>query len=924
MYKLTGLLVAVLIITITSYSQNIFLTGTIKDTTEKKPVKNAVVALLTPKDSILYKFARTDAAGNFSIKNIRPGNYVLMTTHPLYADFLDSINVTDAETKLGTVAVINKSKLLEEVIIKTGSPIKIKGDTIVYTADSFKVRQGANVEELLKKLPGIQVDKNGKITAMGEQVTKVLVDGEEFFGDDPGIATKNLRADAVDKVEVFDKKSDQATFTGIDDGTKNKTINLKLKDAAKHGFFGKAELAGGLKDNYNNTAMINAFENKRKIAAYGIMSNTGQTNLDWNDAQNYGGGPGDGMEMGISDDGGMYMSYSGGGDDGYWGGRNGIPKNWNGGLHYSNKYDNHKQSINSGYKFSKVNALGGTNVYSNTFLPDTSWFNNSNNQNFSSKIKHAFNVAYEINIDSLNSLKWTAKAGNNTSKTSSKYYSEAIDNKTNFINNSNRRSTNEADNNSVSTSLLWKHKFKKLYRTLSVNTDFGWNESKNDGYQYSLTNFYTGGTLTRKDTVDQQNIRNNNTQSISSRFAYTEPLFKDAFMELSYAISYNHNSNERIVNAKDNNGNYENLSDTLSNSFKFGRLINKPGVTFRLNKKKYSYSVGTSVAFNQFTQKDITKNKNYNYNFVNFFPAASFNYKMKSNKNLRVYYNGSANAPTLEQLQPTKDNTDPLNIYKGNPNLKQSFSHNAQISYNFYNVLDEKNLWSGINFNTTKNAFVQYSFIDSLGRRNYQTVNTNGNYYASIYGNYGFKLKKPGIRLGFGPNINVNQNIDFVNGIRNINKTNSYGISLNVGKWKENKYNFSINPRFSINHSTASVNKSANADYWSFNLYSDGSITLPGKIELNTTLSFEARQKDPRFARNNNYTKWDAVIQKKFKNDRFRAELGMMDILDQNRGYNRSFSSYNFSETYYNTLRRYWMLNLVWNFSKNGKPASGF
>ncbi len=204
--------------------------------------------------------------------------------------------------------MIPKSKLLAEVIVKSGSPIRIKGDTTVYTADSFKVREGANVEELLRRLPGIQVDKDGKITAMGERVTKVLVDGEEFFGSDPGIATKNLRADIVKEVEVFDKKSDQAEFTGIDDGVKDKTINLKLKDDKKKGYFGKIEAGGGLKDKYNNSIMLNAFKGKRKIAAYGIMSNTGKTNLDWEDANNYGGGI-EGLETGISDDGGMYMSY---------------------------------------------------------------------------------------------------------------------------------------------------------------------------------------------------------------------------------------------------------------------------------------------------------------------------------------------------------------------------------------------------------------------------------------------------------------------------------------------------------------------------------------------------------------------------------------------------------------------------------------
>src|SRR6185295_1253732 len=289
--------------------------GIVEDTVEHKTLQNTVISLLKVNDSVLVKFTRADKTGKFSINNVKDGQYILMITHPLSGDYFDKITVAPGAVKdLGTIAMTPKSKLLAEVIIKSGSPIRIKGDTTVYTADSFKVREGANVEELLRRLPGIQVDKDGKITAMGERVKKVLVDGEEFFGSDPGIATKNLRADAVKEVEVFDKKSDQAEFTGIDDGVKDKTINLKLKDEKKKGYFGKIEAGGGLPDKYDNAVMLNAFRGKRKIAAYGIMSNTGQTNLDWQDANNYGGGI-DGLEGGVGDDGDIYVNWTGDEDD---------------------------------------------------------------------------------------------------------------------------------------------------------------------------------------------------------------------------------------------------------------------------------------------------------------------------------------------------------------------------------------------------------------------------------------------------------------------------------------------------------------------------------------------------------------------------------------------------------------------------------
>ncbi len=922
MPKLTVLLFAAMVLSGLSISAQT-ISGKIVDTAGKKDISNAVIALLTPVDSFLYKFSRTNASGDFQIKNAAPGKYILMITHPYYANYLDNISITEANLDLKQIPFISKSQLLQEVIVKSGSPIKIKGDTTEYNADSFRVKANANVEELLKKLPGIQVDKNGTITAMGEKVTKVLVDGEEFFGDDPGVAVKNLRADAVDKVQVFDKKSDQAAFTGIDDGVKDKTINLKLKDDKKKGYFGKVSGSAGLPANYNNTAMLNAFKAKRKIAAYGIMSNTGQTNLDWQDQNNYGGGMGDNMV--VEDNGDVYFFGGGDGEDNYRGGRNGIPKNWNGGLHYSDKYNNNKISLNSGYKYTKVNALGNTTIFSKIFLPDTSWNNNSTNKTYSTRTKHAFNLTYEVMLDSFNTVKFTAKANNSRVQSSSEYYTEAVTNSGSFINNSNRNTTNTADNNALNGTMLWKHRFKKPFRTLSLNVDFNWTESKNDGYLLSYNSYYKGGQVIRRDTIDQQNLRDNENTGWNSKLAYTEPLFKDAFMEFSYTVSKNSNANNRISSEKDISGKYLDVIDSLSNQFKFDRLINRPGVNFRYNKKKVNYAIGSSVAFNRFVQKNLSQNTNYTYNFMNYFPTAMFSYKMNGNKNFRINYNGSATAPSLEQLQPIKDNTDPLNVYEGNPNLDQSFRHSFNASYNFYNVLKEQGMWSSVQYSTTNNAFVQSSRIDSTGARRFQTVNADGVRNLSFYLDYNFKLKGSGLRLSFSPNINNSQNIDFVNNNKNINKSTSYGLGIGIDKYVEDKYNFGIRPNYSFNHSTSDLNSGANIDYWQFSSWINGSVTLPGKIDLNTDMRIEIRQKDPRFPANNNYTLWNASIGKKFMQNKLEVDFGVNDLLSQNRGFTRNFNSSSFTETYYNTLRRYWMLTVTWNFNSNGaKPTSGF
>src|SRR4030095_5195518 len=292
MKRLTAVIALLLIFSLSVIAQTGSIKGQVRDTSEKKPLANSSVSILRKTDSVLVTYTRTKEDGTYSFKNIKPGSYLLLITYPKFADYIEEIDVKDDQSiSLATTNLIRKSELLKEVIYtqKLGA-IRIKGDTMEFKADSFKVMEGANVEALLKKLPGIQVNSKGEITAQGEKVQKVLVDGEEFFSDDPAVVTKNLRADAVDKVQVFDKKSDQATFTGIDDGEKQKTINLTLKEDKKKGAFGKARVSGGSPDKFENEGMINLFKGKRKLAAFGTMANTGKSGLNWQDADKYGAG----------------------------------------------------------------------------------------------------------------------------------------------------------------------------------------------------------------------------------------------------------------------------------------------------------------------------------------------------------------------------------------------------------------------------------------------------------------------------------------------------------------------------------------------------------------------------------------------------------------------------------------------------------
>ncbi|MFZ1785742.1 MAG: outer membrane beta-barrel family protein [Ferruginibacter sp.] len=920
MYKLSAVLLITVLLHAETRAQSSTISGQVQDTAANKGIHNAVVALLTAKDSFLYKFTRTDMTGNYQFRDLKAGDYIMITTHPYFADVIQAVELKNTNTVIPKIELTSKSKLLAEVIIKSGSPIKIKGDTTIYTADSFNVRAGANVEELLKKLPGIQVDKDGKITAMGEQVKKVLVDGEEFFGDDPGIATKNLRADIVKEVEVYDKKSDQAAFTGIDDGVKDKTINLKLKDNAKKGYFGKAEAGTDFNNYYNNSVMANAFKGKRKLAAYGIMSNTGKTNLDWSDNQNYGGDNNTMVEM---DGGGIMITNEGDGDS-YSNGRGGIPQNWNGGFHYSNKFNGGKQSLNSGYKITKVNSPNGETNYTTNFTGDSSFNSKSVTDGFTSKLKQSLNLTFETNIDSANSLKFTARGNLNNTKANSNYTQQSISDKFLLINDIDRRTSSETDNASVNSNLLWKHKFKKTARTFTANLGYNFSDSKNESFLYSKNDYYQAGTPDRNDTTNQKNNKDNQTNSVAANVTYTEPLSKELFLSFTYAFSLSVNTNERVTYERDVNANYNKKIDSLSNSFRFKQTNNKPGVSLRLVKKKYNINIGTAVSISHFEQDNRTDNTTRKYNFTNFFPTASVYVKLPGYAGIRFNYNGSTKAPTLDQLQPIIDNTYPLNQYIGNPDLKQSFTHSFNLNYNFYNVLQERGLWAGIYGNLMQNAFVSERTLDNFAKSTYKTVNANGNYNFGLYSSYNFKLKKPNIRLNFGPNANISRNVSFLNNQKAVNSSSNYGLRLGISKEKEKKYEISINPEISRVITNNSINSQASASYWQGSVNADVKVTLPFKFRIETDVNFTATEVDPLFPAKNKFTIWNAALKRNIFKEVLEASVSVNDILNERRGYDRTFNEYRYSETYYNTLRRYWMLTLTWNFSKNGKPANGF
>lgn len=903
--------------------------GQLVDSSEHRDLRNTSIALIKTKDSTLSKYAWADENGNFSFSNVDTGQYIALITHPYFADLFENLTVTPSQNvDMGAINMLSKMKLMEEVIIKGNRSMFLSGDTTVFTADSFKVAEGANVEELFRKLPGFQVDAKGNITALGKKVERLLVDGEEFFGDDPGIASKNLRADNVKEVQVYEGKSDQAAFTGIDDGNSKQTINLKLKEDKKKGYFGKLEAGGGLNDKtvstqntFSNAAMINAFKGKRKIAAYGIMSNTGKLNLDWSDQDKYGQSN---ISMNVNDDG--TTNYEWAGNDYNWV-DGGTPTNWNLGLQYNDRFNQDKLGVNGGYRLTKINTPYTQQTFSSNNIPDSSWKTNSFQNNYSSVLKQSLNVTVESKLDSMNTLKFTARGNTNTTDSRFSSYSESLTMQDAYINRNETHGSGTTKQSAVNTNILWMRKFKKLYRTLSLNVGYSYNKTDADQLWFSNLTFYKNGDSASSRMLDQNTLSDNLSNSVSARLAYTEPLAKDVYMEFSYNFNNTNNTNNRNVYWKGDQTNlYDRLIDSLSNNYQYNIMSNMPGINFRMVKKKFNVNVGSTVGLNHWEQKDLSSGFVRPYNFVNYNPSARFTYNFKPSTRMYFNYNGRSTAPSLSDLQPIVNNTDQLNIKEGNPNLKQSFIHRFGLDYNSFRMLNERGMYAGLGYNFTQNAFTQLSrFTDSV--RRYTTVNTNGVYNVSLYSGYRVKLKKSGVIVGGGPNFNFNNSVEFVsdslqNPVKNTTRSRNVGFRFNFGKEKGDKYSIFLNPYLNYNSNKGSISKNANAEYWAYGFDIWGRLILPKDLEISTDVDASFRQKDPRFPSNNNFTIWNGYASKKFHKKEFELKLSIYDILNQNRGYKRNFSSYSFTETYNNTFRRMWLLSFIWNFTKTPGAAA--
>ena len=903
------------------------ISGSIADTLEKKNLGNGSVLLLRPADSILVRHTRTSATGSFQL-TVPPGRYLLLITYPYYADYVDTLDIKDTSAYvLPPIGMVLKSKLLETVVVSgSKGAVHIKGDTTEFNADSFRTQPGASVEDLLKKLPGIQVDKNGKITAQGETVKKVLVDGEEFFGDDPTLVTQNLRADMVDKVQLYDKKSEQATFTGIDDGQREKTINLKLKNDKKMGYFGRATADIGTDGYYDEQLMVNYFRKKLKLSGFGIISNTGKTGLNWNERDNYGQGFAGNIEF-DNNTGSISWDDAGGVRDELdtWSGRyegQGYPSVKTGGLHFNNKWNDEKFSLNGNYKYMQLNVTGSSITNTETILPDSLFYNNQRQTFNNQMIRNTLDGTYEVKFDSTSSLKILANGGTDHKTTFDQYHSEYLAIDSSLVNQNDRTTTTTGDKRQVNSYLIWRKKLGRTGRTVSIAVRENYTDDKSSGFLNSATKYYHGGVISSDSLIDQLKDYHTTTTLIDSKATYTQPLSKYSFLVGNYGLVINDSRSNRDSYDKASGGKYDLLDSLYSNDYQYNVFTQRGGLAYTYIKKKWRFSAGSDLGYTRFNQHDRIADTSAQRHFINWYPTAGLTYSFSSQRRLFFNYNGYTVQPTVSQIQPILTNENPLNIFIGNPALKPKFGNRFNLHYNDYKVLTDRGIWINAGYFFTVNDIGNSVTVNSGGKTVNQYVNVNGNYNAFANLGYSLKWSKPDIHFWFNANGNQSSNVSIVNNLQNktLSKTGSIGAWIN--KSKEKKFDISTGFRATYTTSRSSINTGVNTNYWTYEIQPEGNLFLPLKFQLHADADINLRQKTPVFTTNNNVVLLNGWVGKKFlKNDALLIKVSVNDILNQNIGFNRTVNSNFITQNTYGTIKRFGMLTVVWNFTKPGTPV---
>lgn len=884
--------------------------GQIYDTTASNGLPNALIMAVRISDSALVSYTRSNAEGKFLLQNTPIDTFLIMIQHPAFGDeeILVVGDKDNSDINFGKIVMPLKTKAIREVVIYANKEaMYFKGDTIVYTADSFKVKQNANVEDLLKKLPGITVDKNGNIESQGKSVSQVLVDGDEFFGADPTMATRNLDAKSVESVQVYEKKDDE---TALKSETKT-IIDLKLKDDAKKGYFGKVSGGTDFDRFYEGTALANKFTAKKKISVFGLSTNTPNTGFDYADNDRY--GMDDDNMTTTEDESGRTMStWTSSGTDGF-------PVSRRAGFYYADKPSiNTKLNGNYTFKENQLRTLNTTN--SQYFLSDTSYSTSNVDESRSRNQGHSANFKLVQTFDSLSSFeiepRLNKSMGSTTRQTTNKFFSQdGQETRSTLALNS---SENEATSFSNKASLRLFSKTKKGRRAL-IKYNFSYNDGKSEGSLYTSNTF--ADPSFNDSIVDQTKTGNSKSVSNTGSVFYQEPLSQKWYLNASYDVGYSNSYQKK--NSFNRLGENELLLDPrFSNEFESSRINNQvqPGISYIT--KNGSFNIKTKFRQSIIRNDNLVIGANIKQTVGNILPSMGFFYQIpKNGGNVHFSYETSSNAPGVQQLQPVPDNSNPNFIRKGNPNLLPTFANTLSINFYRYSVLSSNNLSGNFRFTSTNHAFSDSTIFDNFGRTVSTPVNVDGNYNMNGYANASKSFFNKMLSVRANMYFNIYKSTDYINSQKNVSKSSNYNFSLGIGHDGE-KFNASVNADIGLSKTSATLNSLSNKPFGTYGLGGYMTWQLPKGLSVETDIN-NTRNTGRAQGYNLNYTIWNATLNKKFlKAENLIVGVEAHDILNQNISTSRDLQTNVIVDTRTSVIGRYVLLKATYKFNSKSAAAN--
>lgn len=888
-------------------------TGSVVEQGSDTPIEQATVRLLNVKDSAMVRGVVSARNGSFTLKNVKKGSYLLHITFigydPLYQPLQitgkkNPVNVGKLELSDGAI------ELGEAVVIGKAPEVTVRNDTVEYNADSYKVTEGSVLEDLLKKMPGVEVDSEGKITVNGKEVKKVMVDGKEFFSDDPKVASKNLPAKMIDKLQVLDKKSDMAQMTGFDDGEEETVINLTVKPGMKQGWFGNAYGGYGSKDRYEGNAMVNRFVNNDQITFMGGANNTNN--------------------MGFSDLASTMFSGMGGGGGrrGGFGAGSGITSSGNAGLNFSKEFKPDKLTLGGNTRYSHSDNDARSKSDRQNILPgDSSSYDNSEAMSRTKSDNFGVDFRLEWKPDTMTQLIFRPSFSLSHSMNDNFSDATTLDNERDTVNTNKSSNYSESNGYNLNASIDFSRKLNNKGRVFSATLSGGNSDSYSDGMNRSDIVYFNQTDALKNSIIDQRSRYDNKGFNYRAYVSWVEPIGHNNFIQATYSISQRKQEALKNVYNQDADGIYNVLDSAYSQSYRNNFISQRASLSFKSQREKFNYTIGLNLDPSYSSSEnfvgDTTLSK-ITRKVVNLSPMVQFNYMFDKRTNLRIMYNGRTSQPSMTQLQPVADISDPTNITIGNPDLNPRYTNNVFIRFQQFTPEKQRAFMIMANGSYIINDIVSYtSYNQETGVKTTTYKNVNGNYS----GNVRMMLNTPLKNKKFSINSMTMASFANSNGYINEEKNTNRNLILSERggiDFRSSYLDLGVNGNIRYNATSNSLQKENNQNTFNYGAGGYTTIYLPlnFKIESDVNWSTNSGYGD---GFKQNEVLWNASASKSFlKNNQGTLRFKIYDILQQRSNISRSVTASYIQDSEYNTLGSYFMIHFIYRFSifKGGASAS--